>query len=406
MTERIGGLPQPKGSWSLDFPELNMTARALRNWYLVHKWTSLIATIFLLLLCLTGLPLIFHEEIEHYFEPHPEVRPLTADSPRIDYDKVIASALAERPGEVVRFVGFDPEDPLGTVITAPTLVPPPLIGHAQPFDTRTGELFPSVPPNEGFMYLMLRLHTDVFLGLPGYLFLGFMGLLLVASLVSGVVVYTPFMLKLDFATVRSGRSARLKWLDLHNVLGIVSLTWVVVVGVTGVINTLALPIFGMWQSGQLAEMIEPYKDAPPLQALGSLHKALETARAAAPDMELSFVAFPGTQFSSQHHYTVFMRGTSPLTARLLKPALVDARTGELTDMRELPMYVKTLLLSQPLHFGDYGGMPLKIIWTLLDLVTIVLLGSGLYLWLGRRKAPLERRLAELDAGGLVSEGKA
>jgi len=91
------------------------------------------------------------------------------------------------------------------------------------------------------MNLMLRLHTDLFLGLPGYLFLGFMGLLLVASLVSGVVVYTPFMRKLDFATVRSGSSQRLKWLDLHNVLGIVTLAWVLVVGITGVINTWRCP---------------------------------------------------------------------------------------------------------------------------------------------------------------------
>ncbi|WP_220812322.1 PepSY-associated TM helix domain-containing protein [Pseudomonas paralcaligenes] len=383
-----------------------MTARALRNWYLVHKWTSLISTIFLLLLCLTGLPLIFHEEIEHYFDPHPELGEITADSPRIDYDQVIAGALAARPGEVVRFVGFDPEDPLGAVFTAPTLVPPPLEAHAQPFDTRTGKLFPPEPPDEGFMNLMLRLHTDLFLGLYGYLFLGFMGLLLVASLVSGVVVYTPFMRKLDFATVRTGRSTRLKWLDLHNVLGIATLAWVLVVGATGVINTLALPILGLWQGGQLAEMTAPYKDLPPLEKLGSLHKALETARAAAPEMEVSFVAFPGTQFSSQHHYAVFMRGNTPLTARLLKPALVDAQTGELTDMREMPMYVKTLLISQPLHFGDYGGLPLKIIWALLDIIAIVVLGSGIYLWLGRRKAPLEKRLAELDAGGLAVEGRA
>ncbi len=383
-----------------------MTARALRNWYLVHKWTSLISTIFLLMLCLTGLPLIFHEEIEHYFEPHPELGELSADAPRIDYDQVIAGALEARPGEVVRFVGFDPEEPLGAVFTAPTLVPPPLDAYAQPFDTRTGKLFPPEPPDDGFMNLMLRLHTDMFLGLPGYLFLGFMGLLLVASLVSGVVVYTPFMRKLDFATVRTARSSRLKWLDLHNVLGIVTLAWVLVVGATGVINTLALPILGLWQNGQLAEMTAPYKDLPPLTELGSLHKALETAQAAAPDMKPSFVAYPGTDFSSQHHYAVFMRGNTPLTARLLKPALVDATTGELTDMREMPMYVQTLLISQPLHFGDYGGLPLKIIWALLDIIAIIVLGSGLYLWLGRRKAPLEKRLAELDAGGLVVEGKA
>ncbi|MCY1442035.1 PepSY-associated TM region [compost metagenome] len=213
------------------------------------------------------------------------------------------------------------------------------------------------------------------------------------------------MRKLDFATVRAGRSTRLKWLDLHNVLGIATLAWVLAVGVTGVINTLALPILSLWQSGQLAEMTAPYKDAPPLQSLGSLHKALEAARQAAPDMEASFVAFPGTQFSSQHHYAVFMRGTTPLTARLLKPALVDAQTGELTDMREMPLYVKTLLVSQPLHFGDYGGLPLKIIWALLDIVAIVLLGSGLFLWLGRRQAPLERRLEELNDGGLAAGGK-
>jgi uncharacterized iron-regulated membrane protein len=30
-------------------------------------------------------------------------------------------------------------------------------------------------------------------------------------------------------------------------------------------------------------------------------------------------------------------------------------------------------------------MPLKIIWALLDVLTIVVLGSGLYLWLARRR---------------------
>ncbi len=318
----------------------------------------------------------------------------------------IARALAARPGEVVRFLVFEKDDPLGLVISAPSLVPPPENGHMQPFDARTGEFFDALPPPGGFMYLMLKLHTDLFLGLPGYLFLGLMGLLLVASLVSGVVVYTPFMRKLDFATVRAERSRRLKWLDLHNLLGIVTLSWVLVVGVTGVINTLALPILMLWQGGQLAEMTAPYKDAPPLQRLGSLDAALATARRAAPDMEVSFVGFPGTQFSSQHHYAVFMRGNTPLTERLLKPALIDAQTGELTDMREMPLYVKTLLLSQPLHFGDYGGMPLKIVWALLDLISIVILASGLYLWLGRRKTPLEKRLAELPGGSLATEGKA
>ncbi|MFP3941097.1 MAG: PepSY domain-containing protein, partial [Thermoanaerobaculia bacterium] len=42
-----------------------MTRRTIKAWYLVHKWTSLVSMVFLLLLCVTGLPLIFHHEIDH-----------------------------------------------------------------------------------------------------------------------------------------------------------------------------------------------------------------------------------------------------------------------------------------------------------------------------------------------------
>ena len=56
--------------------------------------------------------------------------------------------------------------------------------------------------------------------------------------------------------------------------------------------------------------------------------------------------------------------------------LVEAQTGEVTDSRELPWYVTALLVSQPLHFGDYGGMPMQILWALLDVVTIIVLAAG------------------------------
>ncbi len=76
--------------------------------------------------------------------------------------------------------------------------------------------------------------------------------------------------------------------------------------------------------------------------------------------------------------------------------LVDAQTGKLTAIVKMPWYLRALEISRPLHFGDYGGYPLKVIWALLDLVTIAVLGSGLYLWLARRRSPVERRLAEVE----------
>jgi uncharacterized iron-regulated membrane protein len=55
-----------------------------------------------------------------------------------------------------------------------------------------------------------------------------------------------------------------------------------------------------------------------------------------------------------------------------------------TDSSALPWYLTGLLLSQPLHFGDYGGLPMQVAWALLDIITIIVLGSGLYLWLVKR----------------------
>ncbi|MFX7844959.1 PepSY-associated TM helix domain-containing protein, partial [Acinetobacter baumannii] len=86
---------------------------------------------------------------------------------------------------------------------------------------------------------------------------------------------------------------------------------------------------------------------------------------------------PGAAFGSPYHYLVWTKGRTALTSRLFTPALVDARTGAFDRSIEMPWYLRALQVSRPLHFGDYGGMPLKIIWALLDLVTIVVLGSGL-----------------------------
>jgi uncharacterized iron-regulated membrane protein len=194
------------------------------------------------------------------------------------------------------------------------------------------------------------------------------------------------MRKLDVGTVRHGRTARLKWLDLHNLLGIVTLVWALVVGATGVVNTLADVLLKVWQVTEIAEMTKPYAGQPAPSTLASVETAVRHAEGAAPGMRVGFVAFPGTPFASPHHYGVYLHGAAPLTSRLYQPVLIDAETAAVTDRRDLPWYLTTLLLSQPLHFGDYGGAGMKFVWTLLDLATIVVLGSGLYLWLRRGRA--------------------
>lgn len=313
---------------------------------------------------------------------------------------MLAKALAARPGEVPVFMAFDNEQPAMTITTAPRPDSPAADMTIQLFDRSTGRATGAVDES-GVMHVLLQLHTDMFLGLPGMLFLGLMGLFFVIAIVSGAVLYAPFMRKLDFGTLRTARSTRVKWLDYHNLLGIVALAWMSVVGATGVVNALATPIFELWQRTELAEMTRAYagKGAVPPARYGSIDKAMAAARAAIPGNNPQFIAFPGGAFSSKHHYAVFFQGATPLTGHLLTPALIDAETGAFTAARPMPWYTQALALSQPLHFGDYGGLPLKLLWAILTVFTIVVLGSGLYLWLGKRRAGTDALVREVESGG-------
>jgi uncharacterized iron-regulated membrane protein len=249
---------------------------------------------------------------------------------------------------------------------------------------------------------MDKLHVDLFAGQAGKLFLGAMGLLLLVSIVTGVVLYAPFMRKLAFGEVRQDRSRRVRWRDLHNLLGIVTLAWLLVVGATGVLNTWAELLQARWQSTELARLLGPYRGQPviPDAQRASVQRAMEAALTHAPRTKVAFIAFPGTSFSSPRHVTFYLRGSDPLTSRLPQPVLVDAGTATVTAAARLPWYLVALQVSRPLHFGDYGGMPMKILWAALDLLSIVVLASGLYLWLARGRAqPLA-----VETGVAAAEG--
>ncbi|MBV8604813.1 MAG: PepSY domain-containing protein [Pelomonas sp.] len=365
--------------------------RALRVWSWLHTWSSLACTSFMLLLCLTGLPLIFHDEIDHLtgnaFTPPALNTPQAGEvaAPRASLDAVLAAARARYPDRVVQYASQPRGDArLWSVTLTPTLAPT-FDFKSIAVDARTGRVLGEYHVGRGFMDLMLRLHTDLFAGQGGKLFLGVMGLLLLVALVSGALLYAPYIGRRAFGTVRRARAARIRWLDLHNLLGVATLVWCFVVGATGMINTWADLAVKHWQDAEVAALLGPDRAAraAPLGARVPYAATLAAAQAAAPGTRLAFVAFPGAAYSSPHHDTFFMRGATPLTARLLQPVRVDARTGAATAAPPLPWTLGALMLSQPLHFGDYGGLPLKLLWAALDLATLVVLGSGLYLWLQR-----------------------
>src|SRR5262249_29908315 len=156
---------------------LTAATRSLRRWGAVHKWTSLICTIFMLMLCITGLPLIFHHEIDDLL--HVEAKPteVAPGTPQANIDKLLANTLASEPGkgQAPHFLIWDRDDPnLMMVSIGPSITSNPVNNRIVRMDAHTGAFLDAPDVTGRFTYIMLKLHTDMFADLPGKLFLGFM----------------------------------------------------------------------------------------------------------------------------------------------------------------------------------------------------------------------------------------
>ena len=154
-----------------------MTARSLRRWSWVHRWSSLVCTVFLLLLCVTGLPLIFSHEIDELTGAGFSPVPMAADAPRASLDAVARSAMQEYPGRVPLYFFAEEDEPdLWYVKLDKRTDTDERDAVLLAVDARTAEPLGAPDAGEDFMSVMYRLHVDLFAGLPGKLFLGLMGM--------------------------------------------------------------------------------------------------------------------------------------------------------------------------------------------------------------------------------------
>ncbi len=356
----------------------------------LHRWTSLIATLPFLILCLTGTVLIFHEEVDYLLGVVPEAKSRGFDA-SLPLSESVAAVKAAYPDERIMSVGIDPDHHPGVllVVTAPKLEPGFQAAELRFTDIATGELIGD--PEQGITLtgFLLELHAEWFLGPWGELVGALIALLVLVSLLSGMVVYAPYVKRVAFGVLRKGKGARLLQLDLHNFIGAMVLGWALVVTVTGLLlgfNNLAI---GVWQITGLSDFRAEADAMMPVDALEppvNLDKVFEVATATAkPGWQVSSVVFPATEFSSPRHYTVLLVGSEGLEERMFSVAFVDAATGEVPVALDLPLYLKAITLSQPLHFGDYGGLPLKILWTLCTWLTLFITANGAWLWWNRRR---------------------
>lgn len=381
----------------------DMAPTAPSKWFRInlwlHRWTSLVATLPFLVLCLTGTVLIFHEEIDAAMGALPPSPGLSSENRPLN--DAVENALAAYPEERVSIIGVEPIDHPGLLLigTAP-LGDPGFDNITRRYaHLSSGELTPETDGQGSLTGVLLQLHAQWFMGPVGRVIGALIALLVVISLLSAMVIYAPYVKRVAFGVLRKKRSSRLYQLDLHNFVGVIVLGWLLVVSVTGFFLGFGSIITGLWAQGQLREYqvidhsVEVDVRRPPINADQAYKVALE----AAPEgWSVHVIIWPGTDFTSEQYYAVRIAG-SGINEKLFRIVLVNAITGEVGHVVELPWFIKTIALSQPLHFGDYGGLPLKILWTICAWFTLFITLNGAWLWMDKRRQRRQSKMVGATA---------
>jgi uncharacterized iron-regulated membrane protein len=379
-------MPSPTGS-----------SRWFRANLWLHRWSSLIATPLFLILCISGAILIFHHEIDEALGYVPAAAE-TARPPRPMSDAVDV-VRAAYPDQRIATIAREPEEHPGLLSFFVTPKEDTGFERGKPVyvEEATARLLPGADPADTPTGFLLELHAQWFLGPLGEVIGAVIALLVVISLVSGIVVYAPYVRRIAFGVLRRGRGPRLLQLDLHNFIGAVVLGWLSIVTITGLCLGFGTIALAVWQNTELHSLKDQLdtgrrvdRENPPY----AFDRALAAAEAAMPGWQANSIVFPDTDLSTPQHYTVLLYGQQGVRERLFRIALVEADTGRVADLRDLPTYLQAIQVSQPLHFGDYGGVLLKLLWVVCSFLTLFITGNGAWLWWNRRRRKAPEAIVE------------
>lgn len=241
---------------------------------------------------------------------------------------------------------------------------------------------------------------------------GVVCLLYVLALLSGLIILLPGLVRSLFQLRLQAASVKRRWLDAHNLIGLFSLPFHLVIALTALVFALHDAFYGA-QDALLYRAV-PTRQTPPVQP-SNIGPASQPPLAERPT-QLTPLQLRDTLATEEPHFELlrldFLKGPKGAVVRaygrdgrhmLRGPdfgiGVLDAHTGRLVDGGYFPgrqpagLALLTSFFS--LHFGNYGGEPVRWTYVLLGLSGAFLFYSGNRLWIEARR----RRETEAGVNG-------
>jgi len=238
-----------------------------------------------------------------------------------------------------------------------------------------------------------ELHTVLHLPRAwGGFIVGLTGVALLSSLVSGVLSH-PRVFKDAFA-FRWGGSKRLQEADLHNRISVWGLPFHLIVSLTGAFLGLTVIIVGVLAvatfKGDTSKAYALFRgptvadDPRPAAKVIDIAATLNAVKARYPDSRPTYIYVEHPGETGQHaNVNVLTEG------RLSRGETVvvggDGKIRGEVGYESGSVGLRVLGAMTPLHFGWFGGWPIKVAYFLLGLGLTSVTSSGVAIWLARRR---------------------
>ncbi|MGC4028569.1 MAG: PepSY-associated TM helix domain-containing protein [Steroidobacteraceae bacterium] len=365
----------------------------LRTYTDVHTWVGIVAGLALFIAFYAGAITMFEEPLRRWASPPAQLPP--------------AVSLEHTPELLERLVAAHPETAARYTLHLRTDADTPARiswqdrdGHrfGAALDVR-GELATTPMDEAPVAQLVDVLHQQV--GLPfehevSMPIMGVIALLYGVALVSGVIVLLPTLMQ-DLFAWRAGRNLKRMWLDVHNSLGVFSLPFHVVMALTSVVFAFHDQIYDvqdavvyghtldeMWAADRLPPP-QPQSGAAVLAPLQLVARLREQAPGFTP-VAVEYRSMPSGVMSAR---VLGYDDAQMHRAPTYGLAQLDPYSGQITQGNYLPGHQsgwdKTLTSFFTLHFGSFGGTPVRWVYFLLGLAGAFLFYSGNLIWIEARR---------------------
>lgn len=345
----------------------------------IHGWVGLKLSLLMFIVCFTGTFAVISHELDWLFTS--DLRVSAPNNKEINWDAIYANTQKKFPHRLIATINA----PLYSNFSSIVITNDPELGVRRVFvNPYTGEVQGDLPYYASFQRTLRDLHRYLLAPLGGIYIVGPLGIFLLISVISALFFYKKWWQ--GFFKLRIHSGSRAFWGSLHKVAGLWSLWFILLMGLTGTWYLAEKLIRDAGINIQPDRVIVSESILAKNQFFETginAGNAITTAKQTIQNFEPTSISFLLNQSQPMlvRGYTEAMLVRPRSNAVYINPTTGEVISHRITkDQSALSIWIDA---ADPLHFGNFDGLAVKIIWFFFGLLLCLMSASGIVIFVKR-----------------------